>query len=346
MGFWHQIHAPHLCQGSGTGRSCGRVHWTCVRGNINNTKHGWKIGWHNLLARISRLEGICWWCGKLKGLWSGASFDLAREAHHWEITKIGILSHKQRGWVWDFVGRNVHGSKNGGTCHKNAIKLKTGHWPSRRGARSQRWENARVLNSSQAPAVEIWVIQPTPYPRNGNTHADSLVTLTSSSAQSLPRVILIEDLCKPTKVKGMAAHIQQIRVGSSWMDPTVSFLKEDVLPPNKLEADKIRRKTPWFWLFEDQKLYKRSFSRSYLLCIHPETSELLIEELHEGICESHTGGRSLSHRAITQGYWWLNMQKEVEEYVKKCDQCQRFAPNIHQPGGVFNPLSSPWLFAQ
>ena len=40
------------------------------------------------------------------------------------------------------------------------------------------------------------------------------------------------------------------------------------------------------------------------------------------------------------------MQKEAQEYIRKCDQCQRFAPNIHQPGGVLNPLSSPWLFAQ
>ena len=40
------------------------------------------------------------------------------------------------------------------------------------------------------------------------------------------------------------------------------------------------------------------------------------------------------------------MQKKAKEYVKKCDQCQRFAPNIHQPGGVLNPLSSLWSFAQ
>ena len=40
------------------------------------------------------------------------------------------------------------------------------------------------------------------------------------------------------------------------------------------------------------------------------------------------------------------MQKEAQEYVRKCDQCQRFAPNIHQPRGVLNPLSSPWPFAQ
>ena len=40
------------------------------------------------------------------------------------------------------------------------------------------------------------------------------------------------------------------------------------------------------------------------------------------------------------------MQKEALEYTKKCDQCQRLALNIHQPGGFLNPLSSPWPFAQ
>ena len=93
------------------------------------------------------------------------------------------------------------------------------------------------------------------------------------------------------------------------MDPIVLFLKKDVLPESKFEADKIRRKAPRFWLSGDQKLYKRSFYGPYLLCVHPEVVELLLEELHEGICGSHTGGRSLSHRALTQGYWWPSMQK-------------------------------------
>ena len=86
------------------------------------------------------------------------------------------------------------------------------------------------------------------------------------------------------------------------MDPIVLLLKEDVLPEDKFEVDKVRRKTPRFWLSEDQKLYKRSFSGPYLLCIHLEAVELLLEELNEGICGSHTEGRSLSHKALTQGY--------------------------------------------
>ena len=34
-------------------------------------------------------------------------------------------------------------------------------------------------------------------------------------------------------------HIHQIRVGLSWMDPIVLFLKEDILPKEKVESDKV-----------------------------------------------------------------------------------------------------------
>ena len=156
----------------------------------------------------------------------------------------------------------------------------------------------------------------------------------------------MEDLYTQTSIHRGAPQIHQITLGPSWMDSISLFLEKDVLPEEKSEADKVRRKAHRFWLSENRKLYKRSFSRHYLLCVHPEASESLLEELHEGVCGSHTGGRSLSHMALTQGYWWPNMQKEQQEYVKKCDQCQRFAPNIHQPGRVLNLLSSPWPFAQ
>ena len=81
-------------------------------------------------------------------------------------------------------------------------------------------------------------------PRSGNAHTDSLATLATSSAQSLPRVILVEDLCKPIVMRRDTVQIYQVRVGSSWMDPIVLFLKEDILPEEKLEANKIRRKAP------------------------------------------------------------------------------------------------------
>ena len=95
------------------------------------------------------------------------------------------------------------------------------------------------------------------------------------------------------------------------MDSISLFLEKDILPKEKSEAEKVCRKAPWFWLSEDRKLYKRSFSSLYFLYVHPEVSESLLEELHEGVYGSHIGGRSLSHRAIIQGYWWPGMQKEA-----------------------------------
>ena len=146
---------------------------------------------------------------------------------------------------------------------------------------------------------------------------DSLATLATSSTGDLPRIILVEHLDRTNEgVKGMVP-VHEVRAGPSWMDPMVRYLKDDILLEEKLEEEKIRRKAPRFWLSEDHKLYKCSYSGPYLLCVHPEASELLLEDLHEGICGSHTGGRSLSHRAITQGYWWPRMQKEALEYVKK-----------------------------
>ena len=88
-------------------------------------------------------------------------------------------------------------------------------------------------------------------PRGGNTHVDSLATLATSSAQNLPRIILVEDVGKPSGEKGKMIYVPHVRVGLSWMDPIIQFLSKDVLPKDKSEAEKICRKAPCFWLSED-----------------------------------------------------------------------------------------------
>ena len=90
--------------------------------------------------------------------------------------------------------------------------------------------------------------------KSGNTHADSLATLATTSAGSLPRIILVEHLDRANKfAKGMV-YIHEVRVGPSWMDPIVRFVKDDILPKEKSEVEKIQRNAPQFWLLEDHKL--------------------------------------------------------------------------------------------
>ena len=63
--------------------------------------------------------------------------------------------------------------------------------------------------------------------------------LATSSAQDLPRAILVEDLYKPTETRRDTVQVHQIRAWLSWMDSIIQFLKEDILPEERIEADKV-----------------------------------------------------------------------------------------------------------
>ena len=75
--------------------------------------------------------------------------------------------------------------------------------------------------------------------RSGNTHVDSLATLATSSVGKLPRIILVEHLSKASKISKDTICAHEVRVGPSWMDLIVAFLKNDILPEGKSEAEKI-----------------------------------------------------------------------------------------------------------
>ena len=88
------------------------------------------------------------------------------------------------------------------------------------------------------------------------------------------------------------------------------------------------------------------FRGPYLQCLLLSKVEELLIELYEGVCGNHVEGCLLAHQAMTQGFWWPWMHKDVAEYVWKCESCQKHAPLIHQLTGSLNPISSLWPFAQ
>ena len=77
--------------------------------------------------------------------------------------------------------------------------------------------------------------------KSGNTHADSLATLATSSTGKLPRIILVKHLSRASKIVKDMIRAHEVRVGPSWMDPIVAFLKNDILLERKSKAEKIQR---------------------------------------------------------------------------------------------------------
>jgi len=68
------------------------------------------------------------------------------------------------------------------------------------------------------------------------------------------------------------------------------------------------------------KLYIRGFSTLLLRCVDEFEKERIMQEIHEGICGSHIGGRSLAMKVLRASFFWPTLKGDYAEY-KKCDRC-------------------------
>ena len=155
--------------------------------------------------------------------------------------------------------------------------------------------------------------------REHNSHADILEKLATALESDIQRTICIKTPDQPS-FQNQEVPIYSISNQPNWIDPILKYIKNNELPEDKKEANMIKRKAPKYWVSGEGLLYKRSFTEPYLLCVHPEKVQDFLFEIHEGIC-GNTGGRSLAHRAISQGYWWPYMQADALKYVRECDKC-------------------------
>ena len=130
-----------------------------------------------------------------------------------------------------------------------------------------------------------------------------------------------------------------------WTGNIAKYLRTGTLLGDPKQAHKIRVQAARFTLIGGH-LYKRSLTGPYLRCLEHSEAQYVLAELHEGICGNHVGGRSLAHRAHSQGYYWPTMKKDAAAYVKKCDKCQRYALIPHMPSATLKTVSGPWPFAQ
>lgn len=88
------------------------------------------------------------------------------------------------------------------------------------------------------------------------------------------------------------------------------------LPNDKMTAKKLKREATWFCVFQGQ-LYKKGLSLPLLRCITAHETTKIIEEIHEGICGNHIGGKTLALKALRANFYWPTMLADAEAYVKK-----------------------------
>ena len=99
------------------------------------------------------------------------------------------------------------------------------------------------------------------------------------------------------------------------MDHIIHYISTGELPSEKDKAHKVQVESAIFSLIDGQ-LFKRSLGGPCLKCLTPEQGHYVLAEPHEGICGNHPGGRTLAHRAHTQGYYWPSMRTDAANYIK------------------------------
>ncbi|XP_076942692.1 uncharacterized protein LOC143612642 [Bidens hawaiensis] len=153
--------------------------------------------------------------------------------------------------------------------------------------------------------------------RTDNKQAEALSKLAFLTFTHLTKKVLVEVLKSPSIEE---LEVQDIieEEGAIWMTPITEFLKEGKLPTNEGEALKFKLKASQY-LIEDNVLYKKGYLCPLLRCVGLDQNNYLVREVHEGLCGTHSGPRSVVTRLMKLGYYWATM--DFTEVVHKCEAC-------------------------
>ncbi|KAL0462431.1 UNVERIFIED_CONTAM: hypothetical protein Slati_0130700 [Sesamum latifolium] len=178
-------------------------------------------------------------------------------------------------------------------------------------------------------------------PREENAKADSLSKLASSLEDCRTRHITIHYL--PEARTPLA--VQPITTEEDWRTPIIKWIEEGLLPENRWEAARLKTRATRF-IIQEHILYKKSYTHHLLRCLSTEEGIHILQEIHSGCYEAHTGTRILANKALRAGYFWPTMKQDAIRLVSKCERCQKHSSLIHQPAEPLTTMLSPCPFIQ
>ncbi|GAV71092.1 RVT_3 domain-containing protein, partial [Cephalotus follicularis] len=203
---------------------------------------------------------------------------------------------------------------------------------------------AKYLSYFQSLKLAFEVLRVFKIPRAENARADQLSKLATAEELEKNQTVLVDYLDRPIISEVDVTDID-LPQEPNWMTSFINWIRNGILPDDPTEARKLVYRAKRFQL-HDEILYKRSFSFPWLRCLTPLEVDYGLREVHEGICDNHTGGRTLSHKLLRQGCYWPTLHQYAIDLVRKCDKCQRNVNLSRRPSQPLTSITPPWPFAQ
>ena len=113
-----------------------------------------------------------------------------------------------------------------------------------------------------------------------------------------PRISTYADMPE----EGRQMQVCALAKGDTWMTPYRRHLADGALPVEPEEGKKVKRNAARYTLV-DGVLFRHGFTHPILTCVSGDECTRIMAELHEGICRSHVGGRSLASKVIRAGFF-------------------------------------------
>jgi hypothetical protein len=109
---------------------------------------------------------------------------------------------------------------------------------------------------------------------------------------------------------------------------------------SKIDTKTLRRLAMDFYL-DGEILYKKSSDGTLLRCLDEVEVKNTLREVHEGICSTHASGHMMARKIQRADYFWMTLEKDCVDYVRKCHKCHVYSDKINTPPVPLFNLTSP-----
>lgn len=104
---------------------------------------------------------------------------------------------------------------------------------------------------------------------------------------------------------------------------------------------KLKKKFKHF-VIKNNTLYRQSKIQpnKFILVLPSSMKNMVLEEVHDKPIGGHFGVERTMH-TIRNRFYWPDLDKDVKQYIKTCDSCQRKKVSCNKQPGIMMPISIP-----
>ncbi|KAL5224076.1 hypothetical protein ABZP36_010715 [Zizania latifolia] len=177
----------------------------------------------------------------------------------------------------------------------------------------------------------------------GENHQADALTKAAARGQELPAGAFYEEIHTSSATKLTAVEV--LCVDEDWRSPIMARLLSEGANLDGPNYARLKRRIHNYHIIGGS-LYKSGVCAPLLRCIPASEGQVLLRNIHEGLCGSHLALRLLAGKTLRQGLYWPTIMADAKALVRTCQGCQWMGRRSHQLSTPLQVIAPVWPLAQ